>query len=296
MNKKFIFVIILTFQFLNVIFSQNYPQISELKSSNFLFSQYQDEILIANKNSSLEKPNTVNFYEYTAKNTDTIFTISSRCCILYDTIATINNIEESMQNLEGKTIILPTVQGLFIPENPKTNLEIILYKEFQNVLETNNTQKYIIHNQTYFFLPGKKFTPAQRAYFVNTGMKLPLEKSIITSSFGMRESPITGKWKFHNGIDMAAPLGTPVFACKNGTVQEIGLLDPTYGNYIILKHTNSMTSFYAHLDEILVVKKQEIKSGQTIGKVGTTGASTGPHLHFELRINGQATNPESSFR
>lgn len=296
MSKKLILLTIIVILSQTIIYSQKYPIIKELKSSNYIFSQYQDEILISNKNASLGKITPVNFYEYEAKSNDTIFTISSRCCILYDTIATANHIEESSQELNGKTIILPTVQGLFIPETPETNIEIILYKEFEETIKTNKLQKYNIKDRKYYFLQGTKFTPAQRAYFINTGMRLPLEKSIITSSFGMRESPISGKWKFHNGIDMAAPLGTPVYACKNGKVQEIGILDPTYGNYISLKHANGMTSFYAHLDEILIKQNQDIKTGQIIGKVGTTGASTGPHLHFELRINGKATNPEASFK
>lgn len=287
-NKILLLIILLILTFSAA--AQNYPEIKELKSKNILFSQYQDEISISNINIKKGIPTQVNFYEYTVQNSDNIFTISSRCCLIYDTIATANNIEDSSTNIQNKKIILPTVQGIFIPVKPENSMEILLYEEYKNDLKASPL--YFIKNRQYYFLQGQRFTPAQRAFFVDAGMKYPLEESVLTSSFGMRISPISGKWKFHNGIDLAAPLGTPVYACKNGTISKIVLMDPTYGNYIVINHSNGMTSLYAHLSEILVTKGQDVRVGHTIGKVGTTGASTGPHLHFEISINNKSTNPE----
>ena len=136
-----------------------------------------------------------------------------------------------------------------------------------------------------------RFTATTRAFFIDSNILMPLEKSNITSDYGMRISPISGNWKFHKGIDLGASEGTPVYACKNGKVVVCVKNDKTFGNYIILSHSDGMTSVYAHLSKINVKKDEIIRKGYQIGNVGSTGAVTGPHLHFEIRKNGIATNP-----
>ena len=82
------------------------------------------------------------------------------------------------------------------------------------------------------------------------------------------------------------------YACKTGTVQYAVNMDATYGNYVILSHGGGMTSLYAHMSKILVQKGESVSAGQEIGKVGSTGLATGPHLHFEIRLNGEAQDPQ----
>ena len=101
---------------------------------------------------------------------------------------------------------------------------------------------------------------------------------------------ISGQELFHKGIDLAAPEGTPVYACKSGEVLSASI-DSTYGNFIILQHENNMQSVYAHLSKF-AVSEGYVRSGTVIGYVGTTGLSTGPHLHFEIRTNGKNRNPQ----
>jgi murein DD-endopeptidase MepM/ murein hydrolase activator NlpD len=91
-------------------------------------------------------------------------------------------------------------------------------------------------------------------------------------------------------MDLAAPLGTDVYAAGDGVVTEIGE-DPVYGRYIIIKHRDNWASLYGHLQTVKTALRTEVRSGNLIGKVGSTGQSTGPHLHFELRRNGQARDP-----
>ncbi len=122
-------------------------------------------------------------------------------------------------------------------------------------------------------------------------MLLPLKNVQITSKFGYRNSPIYKRWKFHNGIDFAAKEGTEVFACKSGKVATVLKNDPTFGNCIVLSHEKGLTSVYAHLSKINVKKGDIIQGGKVIGLTGKSGAVTGPHLHFEVRENGKATNP-----
>ena len=118
----------------------------------------------------------------------------------------------------------------------------------------------------------------------------PLEFSRVTSSFAMRFHPILQQMRKHNGVDYAAPSGTSVRSVGNGTVEFAGRQNG-YGNVVQVKHGNERTTVYAHLSRIDVAKGQRIEQGQRIGAVGSTGWSTGPHLHFEFRVNGQHQDP-----
>lgn len=126
---------------------------------------------------------------------------------------------------------------------------------------------------------------------VNYG-RIPVSYPIdgtITSPFGVRTDPINGKSAFHNGLDIGAPIGTPIKAWFNGTVEEATSSDVN-GNYIVIKQ-GDLATFYAHLDTIDITLGQTIKQGDIIGTVGTTGRSTGPHLHLGLYINNIAVDP-----
>lgn len=112
----------------------------------------------------------------------------------------------------------------------------------------------------------------------------------LTSIYGMRYHPITGAYKLHTGIDISAPLGTSFIASANGIVSK-ATFNVAYGNMVIIDHGGGVQTLYAHGNEILVQLGQVVSAGTEILKVGSTGYSTGPHAHFEVRINGQTVNP-----
>lgn len=126
----------------------------------------------------------------------------------------------------------------------------------------------------------------------SSGFRVPLNSYRVTSKFGYRTHPVTGQWSLHGGIDLAAPTGTPTYSIQSGTVIT-STYSSSYGNYIIVDHGNGMASLYAHLSERGVSVGTKVSKGQVIGKVGSTGRSTGPHLHFEIRKNGERVNPAS---
>jgi murein DD-endopeptidase MepM/ murein hydrolase activator NlpD len=117
----------------------------------------------------------------------------------------------------------------------------------------------------------------------------------ITSPFGMRPNPFGGGAEFHQGLDIAAPMGTTVTAAASGQIISAGWYGG-YGNYILIDHGGGMSTGYGHLSQIFVSSGQQVQRGQAIGAVGSTGMSTGPHLHFEVRISGKPTDPAAYLR
>jgi murein DD-endopeptidase MepM/ murein hydrolase activator NlpD len=115
----------------------------------------------------------------------------------------------------------------------------------------------------------------------------------ISSPFGMRTNPVSGRFLMHTGIDIAAEMGTTIVAPADGKVISAGWNDGGYGNMIILDNGGPMSTLFGHLSQIFVAPDQEVKRGQAIGAVGSTGESTGPHLHFEVRIDGKPVDPMS---
>jgi murein DD-endopeptidase MepM/ murein hydrolase activator NlpD len=134
----------------------------------------------------------------------------------------------------------------------------------------------------YYTLDGQSL---RRAYLTS-----PMEFSRVTSGFKMRFHPILQKWRAHLGVDYAAPTGTPVRSVGDGVVEFAGAQNG-FGNVVYVKHRNSHVTVYAHLSKINVSRGQGVSQGQNVGLVGSTGWATGPHLHFEFRVNGSHQDP-----
>ena len=118
----------------------------------------------------------------------------------------------------------------------------------------------------------------------------PIEQMSLSSSYGMRVHPITGKLARHNGVDIPAPYGTPIYATADGIVGRAQRLGG-YGNYVEVEHGNAIQTRYGHMSSFIVRPGQQVKKGDVLGYVGSTGRSTGNHLHYEVRIEGAPVNP-----
>lgn len=118
-------------------------------------------------------------------------------------------------------------------------------------------------------------------------------RSVVTSEFGWRKDPFTGKGAGHTGIDLGMPKGTPIRAALTGTVYLVRYSTTGYGYHVMIDHGGGFVTLYAHCSKLLVAEGQQVQAGDIIAEVGSTGRSTGNHLHFEVRINGEKQNPRS---
>lgn len=273
------------------------PELPSLSPRDPIFKQYCQDVENAYKAAAKGDYYPFMLYTYTATESDTLITLASRSNIPKETIALLNNIAFPSEQIAGRKLYLPVSTGLFIPDEPETVLAQLVKKRLSSTENFDLAQYpwYIIGGKYFHFINAERLTPTENYFFLDSGMKSPLPEGILTSPYGMRISPISGTEKFHSGIDLAAPEGTPVFACLGGTIL-VCATDSTYGNYLILQHSGNMQSVYAHLSRYAEGMKEKgriVAAGEVIGYVGTTGASTGPHLHFEIRTGNGTTDPAS---
>ena len=131
-------------------------------------------------------------------------------------------------------------------------------------------------------------TPA--AARVSVPSRMPLDNTRLTSDYGMRTHPVLGGRRSHKGVDLSAPTGTPIYATADGYISKAEWFS-SYGKYVSIEHGANLQTRFAHMSDIAVTAGSRVKKGDIIGYVGSTGRSTGPHLHYEVRIDGKAVNP-----
>ena len=120
--------------------------------------------------------------------------------------------------------------------------------------------------------------------------RAPLAIGSTSSGYGLRNHPVLGGMRAHKGIDLAAPVGTPIYATADGVVGKAEWFS-SYGMFVAIEHGGDLETRYAHMSRIAVAAGEHVRKGEIIGYVGTTGRSTGPHLHYEVRVSGEAVNP-----
>ena len=126
-------------------------------------------------------------------------------------------------------------------------------------------------------------------YFLTVSMWSPVS-GLVTSRFGWRSHPVSGQNDFHTGVDIAAAQGTPILAALPGVVEQTGYSE-SYGNFVVLRHSDNLRTTYNHCSEILAKEGEQLARGDRIALVGSTGISTGPHLHFEVEVKGLKADP-----
>jgi murein DD-endopeptidase MepM/ murein hydrolase activator NlpD len=273
---------------------ESYPAIRVPQTGDYIYDQLSDSIEHFHESEKAGQiSEDLSIYSYTLPADVDIFSIAAAFSLPYDAIATLNRLGNAETIGKGTRLLIPSQPGIFVPLSPANDLELLMKSLWRESTGLHYQVRALVdgRNVDFAFYPGAGFHPAERTFFLVAGFRFPLPRGVITSNFGERVDPFGSRSiKFHSGIDIGAPFGTTVFAARSGRVESTGWSD-TYGNYIVIIHDSSWETLYGHLSKILVSKRQAVNVGETIGLVGSTGQSTGPHLHFETRRRGVATDP-----
>ncbi|MBP5357596.1 MAG: M23 family metallopeptidase [Treponema sp.] len=258
----------------------------------------EPEPVVAEVNVDSTEDNVLSYFSYRVKSGDTISEIATRYDITTDTIISVNNIKSSRTIPIGQYLKIPNQKGILYTvktdgETPATIAQKYSVDANKVALANNLQENSSLSAGRTVFVTDAKMDRIALLEINGDLFKNPLHSSYyISSRFGWRVSPFdSSKRTYHGGIDMACPTGTPIYAASEGEVITAGWSN-VYGNYVIVSHHSGYKTLYGHMSSILVTKGQYVYTTTKIGKVGSTGQSTGPHLHFTVYKNGNAINPE----
>ena len=232
--------------------------------------------------------------EYTIENGDNLTIISKKIGVNLDTLVSVNKISNANKLRPGQKIKIPNRNGLLYTVKKGESLEEITEKyeiPLDKVLtfyKISNKDNISVGDE--IFLPDAKYTLEERIDRFGQMFSLPTKVTRVSSLFGYRVHPITKVRTKHMGVDIPGDLNTPVYASRKGKVIFAGY-SGGYGNLVIVRHDKGYTTYYGHLNKITTKAGANVGQGTMIGRMGSTGNSTGSHLHFEVRRNGEALNP-----
>lgn len=237
----------------------------------------------------------VTFSEYKVRSGDTISGISRKFGLSnISTLIAVNGISNVRQLKAGQNLKIPSADGLVHSVKSGDSLSSLSVKygvTVEDLLDVNDLESQVLTAGQILFIPGARLSSETLRMAMGELFTWPLKGSWrLTSNYGRRADPFTGVTSFHTGIDMAMPSGTPVYSSMSGKIESVGYTN-IFGNYVIIKHVNGYQTLYAHLTKSLVKSGQNVAQGAKIGLVGSTGYSTGPHLHFTVFKNGKLVDP-----
>jgi murein DD-endopeptidase MepM/ murein hydrolase activator NlpD len=234
---------------------------------------------------------TLKVAQYRAQSGESISQIAQRFKLNIDTLISWNDIRDAQSIHPGTMLGIPNSDGLKYTVHRGDTLEQIARVNglsLNTVLDWNRLPSSVISVGQELFLPGVHMRTNDLNRVLGNLFIYPV-RGKISSFFGMRPDPFTGVKRFHNGLDIVNSPGTPIMAAMAGTVEDVGF-NNNYGYYVILRHSGYQT-LYGHLSRYVVERRDKVQQGEKIGELGTTGYSTGPHLHFSIFRNGEAVDP-----
>ena len=229
---------------------------------------------------------------YTVTKGDSLFGIARKFNVSVDAIITANDLKNAYYLQIGTKLLIPSASGVFYTVKRGDSLYDIAKRysvSVNSIADINDLDSSVIHTGKRLFIPNGTLSAWERASAIGEVFKQPV-KGRITSRMGFRIDPFTRRRAYHSGVDIANRLGTPVIAAQFGRVLFSGYRG-NYGKTVIILHPQGYRTLYAHLDRITVKRGQTVKQGDQIGTIGSTGRSTGSHLHFEVHQNGKLVDP-----
>lgn len=261
--------------------------------SNYV--EYQDyanlKLITTDKNlPSIEK---LEVSTYRVKNGETLGGIARKFNLSLGTLISFNKINDVRKVRVGSELRIPSADGIIYTVVRGDSLEGISKRHQSNInkiCDYNNLASEVIQIGQQLFLPGASIDTYSLDRALGRLFIAPT-KGRLTSGFGYRPDPFTGRRTMHNGLDIANIIGTPIVASKSGKVIYVDNRPKGYGNVVILKHDEGYQTLYAHMNTIIVRQNEWVTQGQKIGTMGSSGRSTGTHLHFSIFKNNIPQNP-----
>lgn len=275
--------------------SASYQELRRLSAQDLVFRQLQDSIALGYQAQKSGNPYPDLFIcFFVASEGDDLFSVAARLSLPYETLSTLNGLEKPRYFRRGETVLVPSIAGVFVPEAPRNDMDLILASRARGA--DSAVSRVAVRGKEgirhFSFYPGERLYPTERSFFLEAGFRMPLPDGTLTSRYGWRRSPIDGHDRMHDGVDLAAAEGSPVLAARGGKVKAVAD-DPALGLYLVIEHEGGLSTLYGHLKRTSVVLNEVVRSGTMIGEVGSSGLSTGPHLHFEIRLSGETRDPST---
>jgi murein DD-endopeptidase MepM/ murein hydrolase activator NlpD len=240
------------------------------------------------------KPQMLLYTAYVVNPGDTISDLARNFGLNQDTLISYNGIKQTRLLQIGQVLKIPNQDGLLYTVKNGDTLTAIAekYQADMGAIQTVNelfSEKITVGSG--LFIPGARLDWVDLQEINGDLFAWPVY-GYLTSRYGYRVSPFTGARQFHSGIDIGAAMGTPIRAAMGGRVSAVGY-DDAYGNYVVITHHAGYRTLYGHMSVVRVKQGSYIGTGERIGDVGSTGRSTGPHLHFTVYKNGVTVNPRN---
>jgi len=277
----------------------DYPEMRTLSRDDPLYVQLQAELDDWYRASQVSAPGTarpaappLGILAYRRRAGEALFSLNARLNLPYDTLVTLNGAASRAEFEALARVLVPSRPGLFVSDPPASALEDMMLssRAERGILPERVVVQKDGRKVALSYFPGESFNAVERAYFLQILYDFPIIRGKITSRYGSRPDPFTGDPSFHSGSDIGAPAGTAVHAARDGAVAEVGT-SPVLGNYVVISHPGGWQTVYGHLSSVAVAAGAKVALGALVGCVGSTGKTTGPHLHFEVRRKGSAVDP-----
>lgn len=251
--------------------------------------------VLQTENEGFEILSPVSYSDYTVKGGDTVSAVALRFGLNnISTVLSVNGIENARRIRSGQKLKIPSMDGIMYTVAPGDSIASVANAfnvSLSDILDANDLADSVLVAGQKLFVPGARMSSYDLRKAMGELFIYPI-RGRLTSRFGTRADPFTGVRSFHTGVDLAAPTGTSVKVSTDGRVADAGWQN-VFGNYVIVTHDGGYQTLYAHLSKISVRRGQYVTQGDEVGKVGSTGYSTGPHLHFSVYKNGKMIDPFS---
>ena len=241
------------------------------------------------------KPRMLAFGAYTLQKGDIIGDIAVRTGLNEDTLISVNNVKNTRLLQIGQVLKIPNQDGINYSVEKGDTLESIAEKYNTQVSTIRTVNEFFqdnIQSGMSLFIPGARMDWVNRQE-INGDLFIWPCAGYISSNYGYRQNPFNeAERQFHSGLDIGAPLGAPIKAAMAGRVYHVGY-DDSFGNFVIVSHHSGYRTLYAHMSVVRTKAGAYVETGERIGDVGVTGATTGPHVHFTVYKNGVTVNPRA---